>query len=102
MKPEENQFAPLEENPSILKAVLNEPTDSLSETPQEKANVNILYKCRLSNFDTVVDENENKESPFSFTVGEGNVIKGLDVGIRSMRVGERAVFKIPPKFAYGE
>lgn len=32
----------------------------------------------------------------------GEVIKGCDEGISTMRKGERAVFTIPPDLAYGE
>ncbi|KAF7803973.1 70 kDa peptidyl-prolyl isomerase-like [Senna tora] len=32
----------------------------------------------------------------------GEVIKGWDEGVATMRKGERAIFKIPPKLAYGD
>jgi len=50
----------------------------------------------------VVDSNQNKESPFNFTVGKEGVIKGLDIGIKTMKLNEKTVFKVPPEFAYGE
>lgn len=102
MKPTPDQFLPLESNPSILKAILKESEDPSSEIPLQGSKVKILYKCRLSDFDTIVDQNESIESPFEFTVGEGNVIKGLDIGIQTMKQGERSVFQIPSKYAYGE
>jgi len=39
---------------------------------------------------------------FSFVLGHGQVIKGMDEGIRMMNVGSRYVFIIPPKMAYGK
>lgn len=102
MKPADSEFVPLEENTSIFKALLNPPQDPLSESPLPNSNVKILYKCRLSDFVTIIDENENREQPFEFKVGEGNVIQGLDIGIKTMKIGERSVFKIPSKYAYGE
>lgn len=36
----------------------------------------------------------------SFELGE--VIKGLDEGIVTMKKGERAIFTVPPELAYGE
>lgn len=32
----------------------------------------------------------------------GEVIKGLDEGVATMKKGERAIFTIPPDLAYGE
>ena len=39
---------------------------------------------------------------FSFVLGHGQVIKGMDEGIRMMTVGSRYVLIIPPKIAYGK
>lgn len=60
-----------------------------------------MYKCRLSDFKTVVDECEDKKNPFEFKIGDGGVIKGLDEGIKNVQLGERCVLKIPPEYAYG-
>ena len=35
-------------------------------------------------------------------MGKPGVIEGLQIGIKTMKVGERAVFEIPSKYAYGE
>lgn len=32
----------------------------------------------------------------------GEVIKGWDIGITRMKVGEKAIITCPPEFAYGE
>ena len=39
--------------------------------------------------------------PFSFTLGEGKVIKGWEEGIEGMRVGGQRILIVPPAFAYG-
>ncbi|KAG9016029.1 peptidylprolyl isomerase fpr4 [Tulasnella sp. 427] len=49
----------------------------------------------------VFDKNV-KGSPFTFTLGKGEVIKGWDEGLVGLNVGTEAVLTIPPSAAYGK
>ncbi|XAR64601.1 Peptidylprolyl isomerase [Bertholletia excelsa] len=43
-------------------------------------------------------------TPYGFDVGQserGNVLKGLDLGVRGMRVGGQRLLIVPPELAYG-
>ena len=48
-------------------------------------------------FDSSVDRN----TPFDFALGRGEVIPGWDEGVASMRVGGKRKLTIPPQLAYG-
>ncbi|KAL3617301.1 Peptidyl-prolyl cis-trans isomerase fkbp12 [Castilleja foliolosa] len=41
------------------------------------------------------------QKPFSFKIGQGNVIKGWDEGVLGMQVGEVARLRCSPDYAYG-
>lgn len=48
-------------------------------------------------FDSSVDRGQ----PFKFQIGQGNVIKGWDEGVSTMKVGGKRALLIPPQLGYG-
>lgn len=49
-------------------------------------------------FDASYDRNQ----PFDFVVGAGQVIKGWEIGVKGMCVGEKRKLVIPPQLGYGD
>jgi len=84
--------------PSGLKYV--EEKEGTGATPQSGQTVEVHYVGTLED-GTKFDSSRDRGQPFSFKIGVGQVIKGWDEGLSTMKVGGRRQLIIPPELGYG-
>ncbi len=82
----------------LKKEILEEGNGELAD---DGDTVSVHYTGKLED-GTVFDSSVERNQPFEFTIGKGNVIAGWDQGVLGMRVGEKAKLTIAPNLAYGE
>jgi FKBP-type peptidyl-prolyl cis-trans isomerase FkpA len=62
--------------------------------------VKVHYTGWLTN-GTKFDSSKDRNDPFVFPLGAGQVIKGWDEGVQGMKVGGKRKLTIPPGLGYG-
>lgn len=62
--------------------------------------ISVHYTGRLTD-GTKFDSSVDRGTPFTFTIGTGQVIKGWDEGLLGMKVGEKRTLTIPADKGYG-
>jgi peptidylprolyl isomerase len=81
----------------LVKEVLAE---GAGACPQVGDEVHAHYTGKLLD-GSVFDSSVARGTPFTFTLGRGQVIRAWDDGFATMRRGERAVLQCAPSFGYG-
>ncbi len=81
--------------------VVNVVKDGNGIAPTAGMSVKIHYTGTLTD-GKKFDSSRDRGKPFQFTLGKGEVVKGLDEGVAKMRVGERSTLTISPDYGYGD
>eukprot|EP00930_Biecheleria_cincta_P054924 TRINITY_DN41303_c0_g1_i1.p1 TRINITY_DN41303_c0_g1~~TRINITY_DN41303_c0_g1_i1.p1 ORF type:complete len:112 (-),score=10.75 TRINITY_DN41303_c0_g1_i1:102-437(-) len=63
--------------------------------------VTIHYLARIASTGQLFDSSRERGIPLRFQMGVGQVIKGIEVGVGKMSLGEKAILTIPSDYAYG-
>lgn len=85
--------------PSGLKYI--DLTAGQGPTPKKGDRVVVHYTGTLTD-GTKFDSSVDRDKPFVFTIGVGEVIKGWDEGVSTMKVGGKRKLIIPSNLGYGK
>jgi peptidylprolyl isomerase len=97
-KTDESQTPQFKTTPSGLKyKILRK---GVGPTPEAGDKVTVHYTGVLED-STQFDSSLDRKKPFTFTIGEGKVIKGWDEGVMMMREGGKRMLVVPPDLGYG-
>jgi FKBP-type peptidyl-prolyl cis-trans isomerase len=74
--------------------------DGTGEVPRPGDEVTVQYTGTLTN-GSKFDSSRDRNQPFTFKLGDSNLIRGFNQGISEMKVGERRQLLIPAELGYG-
>ena len=86
----------------VMKTILKAAPEDAAGPPFKGAFVTAHYTGTLASDGTKFDSSVDRGTPFTFTIGQGQVIRGWDEGFASMKIGEKAILKISPEYGYGK
>ena len=95
-KDEKSDFVNITEDGGVKKKIIKEGSGAQAAEGNE-VKVNYVGK----NGDKIFDQTKDNK-PYSFKIGAHSVIKGWEVGVKTMKIGEKAEFIFSPDYAYGK
>lgn len=88
-------------NGTVKKLIIDDVILGNGDEAKAGDTVTVHYVGTLQNGDEF-DNSRKRGAPFTFTLGEGKVIKGWEEGISGMKAGGKRVLVIPSDKAYGD
>jgi peptidylprolyl isomerase len=82
----------------VGKTVLKE---GAGTTPSDGQEVTVEYRVKLATGQEV-DASTTRSAPFKFLLGGNEVATGLELGVRTMKKGEKALLELGPGYGFGE
>ena len=92
----ENIYINITEDEGIKKKILKKGEGG---NPKEGNTVVINY---IGKYQDKIFDQSNENDSFSFTLGENKVIKGWEIAVKTMKLGEKAEFIMTSEYTYGD
>ena len=89
-------FVNLTEDGGIQKKIIK---NGKGNNPTEGKTVFIYY---IGKFNGKIFEQSKENEAFNFTIGENKVLKGWEIAIKSMKIGEKSEFIMTSEYTYGD
>lgn len=88
----------LQTTPSGLQYAIDQ--DGTGAQPKTGETVTVHYTGWLTD-GKKFDSSRDRNAPFQFVIGRGQVIRGWDEGVALMKIGEKRTLVIPSALGYG-
>ena len=85
----------------VLKKIITAAAADAKGPPEALAPVSAHYTGTLAATGVMFDSSRHRGQPITVQIGTGKIFKGWELGLGSMKTGERAVLRIRPDYAYG-
>jgi FKBP-type peptidyl-prolyl cis-trans isomerase len=99
---DDDMGAPAELPEGVTKEIITPSPSENWKKPKAGDEVTVHYVGTLQSDGSEFDSSRSRDKPFVFSLGKGQVIKGWDLGVATMKKGEVAKFTLAPEFAYGD
>lgn len=90
----------MSQEPNAPTLIIEELVVGTGEKPTQGDTISVHYTGWLTD-GTKFDSSQDRNDPFNFKLGAGQVIKGWDQGFAGMQVGGQRKLTIPPELGYG-
>ncbi|OZJ06192.1 FK506-binding protein 2B [Bifiguratus adelaidae] len=94
----------LKEPPKLLQVGVKHkvPAEECTQRSRDGDTLSMHYTGTLFDTGAKFDSSLDRNQPFEFRLGTGQVIKGWDQGLKNMCIGEKRRLVIPPELGYGD
>ncbi|CDO65746.1 FK506-binding protein (FKBP)-type peptidyl-prolyl isomerase [Plasmodium reichenowi] len=100
----EQEFEKVELTPDggVIKTILKKGDEGEENIPKKGNEVTVHYVGKLESTGKVFDSSIDRNVPFKFHLEQGEVIKGWDICVSSMRKNEKCLVRIESMYGYGD